>query len=55
MKEYPKCPYIIAGSIAVYDGTAQSWTCMRLRRVVGRAHCEECERIIVRIMHIKCR
>ena len=55
MKEYPKCPYINAGSVAAYDGAAQSWTCLRLKRVVGRVHCEECERIIVRINRLECR
>lgn len=55
MKEYPKCPYIVSCSITVYDGNVFSWTCLRLRRTVGRAQCEQCERTILKMIDYQCR
>jgi hypothetical protein len=55
LKEYPKCPYIVMCSITVCDGKAFSWTCLRLRRTVGRAHCEQCERTILKMIDYQCR
>ena len=41
------CPYIVAGSIYVVEGK-RSWTCVRHRRIVCQAHCEECRLVLTR-------
>ena len=55
MKEYPKCPYIVMCSVTVHEGEPLSWTCLRLKRTVGRMHCEQCERTIALMVDFKCR
>ncbi len=54
MKEYPKCPYIVTCSVAAHGGKRFSWTCLRLKRTVGRTQCEQCERTIIRMIDIQC-
>ncbi len=55
MKEYPKCPFIVRCPAAAYDRGRFSWTCLRLKRAVGREHCELCERTIVQMINVQCR
>jgi hypothetical protein len=55
LKEYPKCPYVVMCSLVAHEGRQFSWTCLRLRRTVGRTHCEQCERTIVRMINVQCR
>jgi len=55
LKEYPKCPYIVRCSVAAYEEGQFSWTCLRLSRAVGRAHCDQCERTIIRMINVQCR
>ncbi|HUL62814.1 MAG TPA: hypothetical protein VLT35_07100 [Methanocella sp.] len=47
MKKLQACPYIVAGSICIMEGK-RSWTCVRHRRIVCQAHCEECRLVLTR-------
>jgi uncharacterized RDD family membrane protein YckC len=47
--EYPECPYIIAGTIAAYDGSPLSWTCGLYRRIADKKFCDECRHVIEKL------
>ncbi|WP_158308929.1 hypothetical protein [Methanocella arvoryzae] len=47
MNERCQCPYVATMSLCVLEGT-MTWTCVRLRRTVTEAQCEQCRLVLTR-------